>query len=416
MILFLLFALLVAVSIKYYGKGFLVFFIVVTLLQLYIGGVVNLSGDFSYFLLFETMFYPVVSVLCVLFVHKRFLALRHENSHLKESFEELEKNSKELFKNYQNDHEIRVNLEKRILRDDSFALKLQQNISSLSSFSTAEIKGKLLEIVHEFINARSSSYYGYKGNRFYLERSYGEEVTCSLEIRQDNPIFYEAIRSSTPLSVKDGLSKNSEGIVMIGVLRDKNSKVLGAIAIHKIDFLDINYTTVQMFEMLCSWASMAIEKASVYESKLKDSITFADTNILNYDYFKEVLDREVKLSKRYDSFFSVVTMRIDGFENIEDSFVLELIELLYVKLGIVLRDVDSAYLNHITKDRFYILLPNTKKEGAEVVIKKIGDSLKKSSIKPYKDKRASLKSKFSIFFVDKYISNSDINNFLKDNG
>jgi len=415
MILFLLFALLVAVSIRYYGRGFLIFFISVVLLQLYIGGVSNLSGDFSYYLLFETMFYPVVTVLTVLFVYKRFLALRHENTHLKESFEELERNSKELFKNYQNDHEIRVNLEKRILRDDSFALKLQQNIAALSSLSSAEIKGRLLEIVHEFINARSSSYYGYKGNRFYLERSYGEEISCSLEIRQENPLFYEAIRSHTPLSIKDGLSKNSEGIVMIGVLRDKNSKVLGAIAIHKIDFLDINYTTVQMFEMLCSWASMAIEKATVYESKLKDSITFADTNILNLDYFKEVLNREVKLSKRYDSFFSVLTMKIESFEDIEESSVLELIELLYMKLGVVLRDVDSMYLNHLFKDRFYIILPSTKTDGAEVVIKKIENSLKKSSIKPYKNKKDILKTKYSIFFVDKHISNSDLNNFLKDN-
>ena len=55
---------------------------------------------------------------------------------------------------------------------------------------------------------------------------------------------------------------------------------------------------------------MALEKAESYELALQESIMFEGTHILNMDYFLEVFNREVKLSKRYKSYFSTLIFRM----------------------------------------------------------------------------------------------------------
>ena len=378
--------------------------------QLGIGSFVFVDKPFNYNNFFELIFYPIILVVVTFVLYRYILALNKEKEYLRESFTELELKSKELYQNYQNENEIRVNLEKRILKDDSFALKLQEHISSLASLNPQEIKAKLLEIVCEFINAKTASYYSFKNDTFYFEKGYGEDIFAYTDISSSDVIYQTFINSSDIISIKDNIQELSPNFIAAGVLRDAKRNILGLIVINKIDFLDINYTTMQLFKMLCNWASIALEKAEVYEIALQESIRFTGTHILNLDYFLDVFHREVKLSRRYKSYFSVIVFDIYSHNEILPDEEFTLITQIDKSLEGVLRDIDSVFINTITRMQFFIILQMTNESGALVVKQKIINNLNRQNIILHNQL---LDYNISIVYIDANTTSEHVDEFLK---
>lgn len=372
--LYLLFAILIlSTIIKSKKLAFFIFFVIIVSQLIY--GAFSFSGEnFNYLELINAIFYPVISTLVVVIIYKKIFSLNSENQFLKEQFSELEQKSEDIFKDYQNEKNIRINLEKRILKDDSFALKLQQHISSLSSLNPKEIKSKLLEIVCEFINAKDVAYYEFKDSTFAYEQGIGDEAHIKI-VDSKSLLYNKLINAQELLNVKDDEELSQYGFLLVGVLRDGKSKPIGFISINKIDFLDINHTTISLFNMLCSWASIAMEKASAYELALQESIKCADTHIFNMDYFIEVFNREYKLAKRYKSYFSVLILAFK-----DEGLNAELMSIVNLNLQHVLRDIDSVFIDHKHKNKLFVVLQMTDLTGANVVKEKISNSLQNIDI------------------------------------
>ena len=103
------------------------------------------------------------------------------------------------------------------------------------------------------------------------------------------------------------------------------------------------------------------------------------TGIYNRRYLMHWVDGEIKKCRRYRLPFSFVLLDIDNFKEINDSkghikgdLVLKLFSQ-FLKLS--LRDADV--ITRYGGDEFILLLPNTPKEQAEIVAKRILVSLKK---------------------------------------
>ena len=153
------------------------------------------------------------------------------HSYMKQWYEEL----------YKNSISIKENLEKRILKDDSFALKLQDAVSALSSLKEKEIRGKLLEIAEEFLRAKAVGYYSYQGGRFYLSASLNPPANIPTRIGKESPLYSAIMESDSVLTVKNRL-KPEDSALMAGKIPGASNTVIGFIAIFEMDFLDINYT------------------------------------------------------------------------------------------------------------------------------------------------------------------------------
>ena len=142
---------------------------VVSISTIYTGGCAFFLWDnraYDIYEIFFTSVFPSVSMACAAIGVKSWVIIKQNAlSDSKTRIQTLEKGSNELMELYKNSISIKENLEKRILKDDSFALKLQDAVSALSSLKEKEIRGKLLEIAGEFLRAKAVGYYSYQGDR-----------------------------------------------------------------------------------------------------------------------------------------------------------------------------------------------------------------------------------------------------------
>jgi len=138
--------------------------------------------------------------------------------------------------------------------------------------------------------------------------------------------------------------------------------------------------------MLSIKFSQEYRQVLVLSSRLDKAVDTANhdplTGIYNRRYLVLAGTREVEISKRYGTHFSLVMMDIDNFKQINDNYGHDVGDLVIIKLASILsshiREADITA--RFGGDEFVLLLPQTETEEAFLVAEKIREVVEKSVI------------------------------------
>jgi diguanylate cyclase (GGDEF)-like protein len=162
-------------------------------------------------------------------------------------------------------------------------------------------------------------------------------------------------------------------------LRSKH-RVLGVIQLVNVN-MD-GFTEQEMFflQSLCDYAAIAIENARSVERIQELTITDDCTGLYNARHLYKTLETEVYRSSRFGYEFSVLFIDLDHFKNVNDTHGHLVGSKLLMEIGYLikaqLRLIDYAF--RYGGDEFVILLPQTGKDAALVVAKRLRDTLRTS--------------------------------------
>jgi diguanylate cyclase (GGDEF)-like protein len=117
--------------------------------------------------------------------------------------------------------------------------------------------------------------------------------------------------------------------------------------------------------------------------KLRE-LAFRDelTNLYNYRYFRELLDREIHRAERYSHVLSLIMIDIDHFKKINDTYG-------HPQGDIILRSIASMFEKVIRKsdtparyggEEFVIILPETDLKGAVIIAERLRKLVEDSEI------------------------------------
>ncbi|PYV93326.1 MAG: sensor domain-containing diguanylate cyclase [Acidobacteria bacterium] len=139
---------------------------------------------------------------------------------------------------------------------------------------------------------------------------------------------------------------------------------------------------LSMLTSLADYAAIAIENA-MYVKRIQElTITDDCTNLYNSRYFNYMIDAELSRSKRYSYNFALIFFDLDRFKLVNDTHGHLCGSRLLREIGDLikqhLRDIDTAY--RYGGDEFILLLPQTSKENALLVAKRLCSLLNQTSI------------------------------------
>ncbi len=149
-------------------------------------------------------------------------------------------------------------------------------------------------------------------------------------------------------------------------------KVLGVMELMHSDMQ--TYLRGQMLlQALADYAAIAIENARAVQRIQELSITDDCTGLYNARHLSTVLAEEVQRSQRFGYEFSVLFLDIDNFKRVNDEYGHLTGSKLLGRIGQCLHEnlrlVDSAF--RYGGDEFIILLPQTDKDGALLVARRL---------------------------------------------
>jgi diguanylate cyclase (GGDEF)-like protein len=147
---------------------------------------------------------------------------------------------------------------------------------------------------------------------------------------------------------------------------------------------------------LCDYAAIAIDNARAVEKIQELTITDDCTGLYNARHLYKTLEAEVYRSARFGYEFSVVFIDLDHFKQVNDTHGHLVGSKLLSEVGYTikshLRLIDYAF--RYGGDEFVILLPQTSKDAALVVAKRLRDVFRTNQM--LKDENLNLITKASI--------------------
>ena len=198
---------------------------------------------------------------------------------------------------------------------------------------------------------------------------HGEQV-ISADVEND-PRFAKRIDETTQWETRS---------VICVPLRSR-LRVLGVIQLVNVDLAQFNEQEVFFLQALCDYAAIAIENARWVEKIQELTITDDCTGLYNARHLYKTLDTEVYRSSRFGYEFSVLFIDLDHFKSVNDTHGHLIGSKLLAEIGYLvkaqLRLIDYAF--RYGGDEFVVLLPQTGKDQALVVAKRLRDGLRESN-------------------------------------
>src|ERR1700691_160967 len=158
-------------------------------------------------------------------------------------------------------------------------------------------------------------------------------------------------------------------------------RVLGVIQLVNADISRFSEQEVFFLRALCDYAAIAIENARWVEKIQELTITDDCTGLYNARHLYKTLESEVYRSSRFGYEFSVLFIDLDHFKTVNDTHGHLIGSKLLAEIGYLvkaqLRLIDFAF--RYGGDEFVVLLPQTSKDQALVVAKRLRDALRASS-------------------------------------
>ena len=157
-------------------------------------------------------------------------------------------------------------------------------------------------------------------------------------------------------------------------------RVLGVIQLVNVDMEHFGDQEIFFLQSLCDYAAIAIENARAVEKIQELTITDDCTGLYNARHLYKTLETEVYRSPRFGYEFTVVFIDLDHFKQVNDTHGHLIGSKLLAEIGYLikaqLRLIDYAF--RYGGDEFVVLLPQTGKDSALVVAKRLRDSLRTS--------------------------------------
>ena len=157
-------------------------------------------------------------------------------------------------------------------------------------------------------------------------------------------------------------------------------RVLGVIQLINCAMESFGEQETFFLHALCDYAAIAIDNARAVEKIQELTITDDCTGLYNARHLYKTLESEVYRSARFGYEFSVIFLDLDHFKHVNDTYGhlvgSKLLQEIGFKIKSQLRLIDYAF--RYGGDEFVILLPQTDKQSALVVAKRIQDMMRKT--------------------------------------
>lgn len=157
-------------------------------------------------------------------------------------------------------------------------------------------------------------------------------------------------------------------------------RVLGVIQLVNVDMEHFGDQEIYFLQSLCDYAAIAIENARSVEKIQELTITDDCTGLFNARHLYKTLETETYRSARFGYEFTVLFIDLDHFKQVNDTYGHLVGSKLLAEVGYLvkaqLRLIDFAF--RYGGDEFVVLLPQTGKDSALVVARRLRDSLRTS--------------------------------------
>lgn len=290
-----------------------------------------------------------------------------------------------IFKLYNNSEKINDNLRQ--------AGEIGHGLSN--NLTEEKVLKQFVEKSAEMFNAEYAYLFDHKDGWLELLRSYevkgfsdtpsissfssSEEIAGAV-LTKNKAVIYKKQEEWKDVRIKNNQNSREELQSVLCVPISRNKEIEGVLFLSTTKKDAFEHYQLQILDILCSYFTVAVEKARYVEEKIKTSQRCILTNLYNFVHFEECLDLEMtNLKMGVLNNVSVLMLDIDYFKSVNDTYGHQSGNDILSEMGTILKNLvpEQGIVARYGGEEFIYLLPNTTKKEALILAEKIRMTIEK---------------------------------------
>ena len=303
-----------------------------------------------------------------------------ERTRLRSEVAELKEQNRVIAESFETVKEAKAALEARIARQFRTVITTYRAVQSVDVSDPEHLEEGLDNFIETILSPKKFSHWRLAPGGFELERAIGWETPDEFDRSLDlnHPIAQHLLSKDTALCAARADDERlllNQGL-LAGLLMDADTgEIFGMFKIEDMGFLDFNLYSLENFNVMCSWISLAKSRSRRWQNMEKNRVTGMNSFIMTAEVFDRISDLLTQLGQRKGFESSLLSMS----KKAGDQLTPELQSLFALTVGeaarSVFRSTDLAFEQQEDETGFTILLPGTQLEHAEGLATRFRDAL-----------------------------------------
>jgi hypothetical protein len=281
---------------------------------------------------------------------------------------------------YQWVRQIKEQFELRVAGQMRSSIAAYQAAKTMEALNPQQVLQGFEELVSATLHPQQFSIYllSEKGLELVLMHGWKENDSYLRHFDSSDTLYQAVIaRRQVPCVARaeDERVLGNQGLLAGPLVDIDTGEVVGMLKVEKINFTDLNLSNLEAFATMGEWAGKALTNARRYQTAKEGSIVNAEHNLFTQSYFTRFSSYIRSLAERLKFTVTSLTVKLVDAENLNMETRTKIARALAEAVDKALRDVDLAFDHHESGEEYAVMLPATDRKGAEIVMKKIRETL-----------------------------------------
>ncbi len=266
--------------------------VILSTLFLYVGNVPPQNAQESTFeYQFHLAFLPLLWFVTAFILGEIRRGEIQETEELKHNFAKSTEEAKAITDAYQDLKKIKESLETQLGSQLRTSAMIYQTFKSLGTLHPGLVLMNLNQIVEPILNPKKYSIYALGTNGFEstLCKGWNEEEAYLRRFSQDHPLYQQIAGKQKMVCVINADDEKilaGEGILAAPLIDPDTGEVFGMLKIEEIDFLELNFSNLEIFKTACELIGRAYSNAKEHKRAENNAIYDPETELFSYNFFQ----------------------------------------------------------------------------------------------------------------------------------
>ncbi|MBF0294612.1 MAG: GAF domain-containing protein [Magnetococcales bacterium] len=330
--------------------------------------------------LFDLMRLPLLWFTgAVLFGELRVRQIRERDT-LRRYLIESRLREEEITKAYVRMHRAKDRLETQVAGQTSTVVSYFKAAQTMEWQDPASVMINSAELVRVILGADSFSLFTLEENHLEVlfREGWPQPDAFAQRLDANTPLFRAVIGNQHFLAIAQAADRpilGSDGVLAGPLINRENGNIVGMLKIERMEFVELNISSLEHFKALCEWIGASYDKATQFSRARSESVI----NFEHQLYSKSFLFRQVQLltnlARRQKFDLCMIVIQVDSVTgmNLEEMRRIPLV--LGTEIGKIMRKTDMVFDYERSGHEFALLLPATPADHLAIVERKVHAAL-----------------------------------------
>ncbi|MBF8272762.1 MAG: hypothetical protein HW380_1867 [Magnetococcales bacterium] len=311
------------------------------------------------------------------------LRLRHirDRNFLRKSLIEAQEREEAITQAFVRMHRVKDRLETQVAGQTETMISYFKMAQIMEGHDTESILKGARELIRMVLDPKSFSIFllQREGLEVLIRDGWEEDAEYSIAFEPHSPLFRAVIGNQKTLVVARAEDRGilmDEGIMASPLISLKSGNVIGMLKVERLEFAELNTSSVENFKLLCEWIGIAYDKAVRLHRAQTEQMVNEDHKLYSKGFLSRQMEVFRLLGRRlaFDVILLIITL--DNPDDLSEQESALLPGVIGETLTRAMRKTDMVFDYDGSGIRFALFMPATDPEQLPRLEEKVGGILK----------------------------------------